>query len=260
MYLDVVDLMAFYDQPLGRLAHARIGMRLEAIWPDAKGDRVLGVGFATPYLETYRENAERIAAFMPAAQGVVNWPRDGRSATALVEEHMLPLPDASFDKALVAHSLENTSNPHDLMREIWRVLAPGGRIVIIVPNRSGLWSRVETTPFGYGRPFSRGQLTQLLRDCLFVPDAWSTALHVPPFSRNWLIRSAGAWDRVGARMGSAFAGVLLVEATKQLYQGLKVKSRRRLVPSLRPVLMPQRTSVPSRVSCCSADPPQPSGG
>jgi len=243
MYLDVVDLMAFYDQPLGRLAHARIGGRLEAIWPDAAGDRLLGVGFATPYLEHYLGSAERVAAFMPAAQGVMNWPRDGRSATALVEETMLPLADASFDKALVVHSLENTGNPQELMREIWRVLAPGGRIVIIVPNRRGLWSRVETTPLGYGRPFSRGQLTQLLRDSLFVPNTWSTALHVPPFSRRWLIRSAGAWDRIGARMGSAFAGVLLVEATKQLYQGLTVKSRRRLVPSFRPVLLPQRTSA-----------------
>lgn len=243
MYLDVVDLMAFYDQPLGQLAHRRIGSRLSAIWPDAAGARLLGFGYATPYLTTYLQSAERIAAFMPAAQGVVNWPQGGKSATVLVQEELLPLPDASFDKALVVHSLENTNNPLDLMREIWRVLAPGGRIVIIVPNRRGLWSRVETTPLGFGRPFSRGQLTTLLRECLFVPNTWATALHVPPFSRNWLIRSAGAWDRVGARLGSAFAGVLLVEATKQLYQGVTVKARRRLVPSLRPVLVPQRAPV-----------------
>ena len=246
MYLDVVDLMAFYDQPLGQLALRQIGRQLTGIWPHAPGDRVLGVGYATPYLEAYRDSAERVVAFMPAAQGVVNWPSRGPSASALVQEDLLPLPDAAFDKALIMHSLENTNNPLDLMREIWRVLAPGGRVVVIVPNRRGLWSRVETTPLGYGRPFSRGQLTHLMRDCLFVPNTWATALHVPPFSRNWLIRSAGAWDRMGGRLGSAFAGVLLVEATKQLYQGVREKRKRRLVPSLRPVLVPQRAPLPNQ--------------
>ena len=38
-----------------------------------------------------------------------------------------------------------------------------GKLVIVTPNRRGLWARFEHTPFGTGRPFSRGQLTELLR-------------------------------------------------------------------------------------------------
>jgi SAM-dependent methyltransferase len=242
MYFDVVDLKEFYNQPLGRLLLHQVGKRIGEIWPAISGERLVGIGYATPYLGRYRSGAERIAALMPAAQGVVNWPNNGPSCSALVYESLLPLPDAAFDRVLLVHGLENTNHPPDLLREIWRILAPAGRLLIVAPNRRGLWSRVETTPLGYGRPYSRGQLSELLRECLFVPATWTTALHVPPFSRSWLIRSAPAWERVGTATGSVFAGVLLVEAVKQLYHGIPAGTQRRFVPTLSPVLLPQGSS------------------
>ncbi len=245
MYLDVVDLKAFYGGTLGDLARRRIAARLAEIWPAADGERLLGLGYATPYLEPYRDAAERALAFMPAAQGVVNWPNGGASASALILDDYLPLPDASIDRVLVAHSLENTDSPGELLREVWRVLAPGGRLLIIAPNRRGMWSRVETTPFGYGRPFSRGQLTALLRESLFVPTNWAMALHMPPAARNWLVRSSNIWEQMGNRLWPAFAGVIVVEASKQLYQGVPAGKRRGL-RALRPVLIPQG-ATPTRV-------------
>ena len=239
MYLDVVDLRAFYGDRLGRVARRLIGARLRERWPSAAGETVLGYGYATPYLRDLGREAERVLAFMPAPQGVVNWPRDEPNRAALVAEDALPLPDASVDRVLVVHALEMAASAPEQLREIWRVLAPGGRVLLVVPNRAGLWARAETTPFGYGRPFGRGQLTVLLREALFSPLGWTEALAAPPFRRRpWLGTGVG-WERIGRALWPAFAGVIIVEATKQLYQGIPARQgRERLKPALRPALIP----------------------
>jgi len=238
MYLDIVDLRAFYSERLGKVARHLISERLLTRWPSVSGDCVLGIGFATPYLADIAADAACRLAFMPAAQGVVNWPRDGRNAAALVSDDCLPLPNGSIDKVLAIHSLENCANANDHLREIWRVLAPGGRVIFVVPNRRGIWARVETTPFGFGRPYGRGQLTALLRDALFSPLGWSEALAVPPIRRRPWVRTGRAWERVGSTLWPGFAGVIIVEATKQLYQGIPARRHARVkAPVLRPALI-----------------------
>ena len=240
MQLDVVDLRAFYDDRLGRIARLSIARRVKALWPSLAGERVLGIGYATPYLRDVSKHAERVLAFMPAAQGVVNWPQDAPNAAALVAEDSLPLNDASVDRVLVVHLLEAVPSAPEVLREIWRVLAPGGRLLVVVPNRSGIWARVESTPFGYGRPFGRLQLTTLLRDALFSPLNWSEALAVPPVRGRSFLGSGAGWERIGRATWPAFAGVIIVEATKQLYQGVPARAlpRAKVKLGLRPALIP----------------------
>jgi SAM-dependent methyltransferase len=238
MYMDVVDLRAFYSDRLGIVAKRLIGERLRQHWPDVgRGQSLLGIGYATPYLTGF-DQAERIMAFMPAAQGVVNWPADGLNRSALIADDALPLPDGCIDRVLVVHSLEMVDSPSDQLREIWRVLTPHGRVILVVPNRSGVWSRSEATPFGYGRPFGRGQLTTVLRETKFSPIAWSEALAFPPFRHRPLLTSGVNWERVGRIMWPAFSGVIIVEANKTVHQGVRVTKRLRgLRPSLRPALL-----------------------
>jgi SAM-dependent methyltransferase len=239
MYLDIVDLRAFYAEKLGIVARRLIAIRLRRHWPSIAGERLLGIGYATPYLSAFASEAERSLAFMPAAQGVSNWPTDGPNAAALIDDDALPLPDASIDRVLAVHSLEMAANPREQLRELWRVLAPGGRIIIVVPNRRGIWARLETTPFGYGRPFGRGQLTALLRDCLFSPLGWSEALAVPPIGRRPWLRTGTTWERFGTILWPGFAGVIIVEATKQLYQGIPARTRGHVRrPAFQPALIP----------------------
>jgi SAM-dependent methyltransferase len=237
--MDVVDLRNFYSQRLGTVARRFVGRGIRARWQDTRGLRVLGVGYATPYLGLFREEAERCLAMMPAPQGVVRWPSARPALAALVAEDELPLTDAAVDRVLLVHALEMSSDPAELLREAWRVLAPGGRLLAVVPNRRGLWARIDTTPFGHGRPYSRSQITQLLRDTWFTPTGWGEALYVPPIGRGWFLRSAVAWESTGATLSAPFAGVHIVEATKQIYRAVPVRrEKRRLVPSLQPVLAP----------------------
>lgn len=245
MYLDVIDLRDFYSGDLGGTVRRVLSARVRDRWPSVAGDRVLGFGFATPYLGQFRDEAERVLAFMPAAQGVVNWPADGPTAAALVAEDMLPLPEAAVDRVILVHALEMANDPREVLREVWRVLAPGGRMIAVVPNRRGLWARVDTSPFGYGRPFSRRQLTQLLRESLFSPLGWGEALHMAPLPRRRFRRSADTWERIGGTLWPAFAGVIIVEATKQLYHGLPVRRRAR-VSVFKPALIPAPVGVPTR--------------
>src|SRR5438094_5618865 len=125
---DVVDLRNFYAQRLGVAARRFIGRGIRARFADARGMRMLGIGYATPYLGLFRGEAERCLAFMPAAQGVVKWPSARPTLSALVDENELPLPDAAVDRVLLVHGLEMSQDAGALLREIWRVLAAGGRL------------------------------------------------------------------------------------------------------------------------------------
>lgn len=191
--------------------------KLRQMWPDTSGLRVLGLGFATPYLSMFRGEAERVLAAMPAGQGVMHWPPRERSLTMLVDETELPLPDLSMDRVLIVHALECSEQVRPLLREAWRVLADSGRLIIIVPNRRGLWARFESTPLGTGRPYSRGQLSRLLRDNMFMPLETNRALFVPPIDLGILQGAAGAWEKIGAKLFPAAAGVNITEAVKQMY-------------------------------------------
>src|ERR1700733_14434721 len=189
MTIDVIDLRDFYSQRLGIVARRLINRGIHARWPHAQGQRVLGIGYPTPYLGLFREDCERCIAFMPAAQGVLKWPT--------------------------------------------------GRVVAIIPNRRGVWTRTDNTPFGHGRPYSRSQITQLLRQTWFTPTAWGEALFMPPVAGGWFLRSAMAWERAGAALSLPFAGVHIVEATKQVYRAIPAhRERPRLIPALRPALVP----------------------
>lgn len=237
MHLDVAALKSFYAEPLGLVTRRLVGDALRRQWPDATGSRVLGLGYATPYLRPYLGRAERVLGFMPAAQGVVPWPPEGPSVTALVDECDLPLPDQSVDRVLVVHCFEMAENPAEMLREVWRVLAPGGRLIAVVPSRQGLWARFETTPFGHGRPFSRTQLDGLLRQALLSPEHWTHALSMPPVSSRAMLKMGPVLERVGRKLGRAGSGVLIVEASKQLHQGIAVRAPARV--KMRPALVPR---------------------
>ncbi|MGI9525164.1 MAG: class I SAM-dependent methyltransferase [Hyphomicrobiaceae bacterium] len=238
MYQDVAELRAFYARPLGAGVRRFIGHRIRARWRNLAGKTVVGLGYAAPYLGSYGEEAIRLGAFMPASQGGLVWPRQGESRSVLVDELRLPLPDASIDRLLAVHCLEGAEHTRKMLREIWRVLAPEGRLLLIVPNRRSVWARVESTPFGHGRPYSRRQVERILTATLFTPNDWSWALHVPPVERVMVSRTAVAIERMGARFWPALGGIIIVEASKELVSPVVTGQRARALGGLVTVRTP----------------------
>jgi SAM-dependent methyltransferase len=216
MKLDVVQLRSFYATPLGGVVRHVVSERIRRVWPSVAGETVIGLGYAAPYLGVFRGEARRLGALMPAAQGVVQWPPMGDCQSVLVEDEHLPLPDNSVDRLLAVHSLEFVERTRPMLRDVWRVLAPEGRALFVVPNRLGLWSFRDATPFGYGHPYSRTQIEANLLEAMFASASVSTALHLPPVDRPFVVRWSRVFERTGARLMPRMAGVLLVEVRKEL--------------------------------------------
>ena len=233
MQLDVGDLSEFYATPLGQTVRRLLTHRIRARWRGLSGSTLIGLGYAVPYLGAFRGEARRIGALMPDAQGAIVWPRTGPTLSVLAQEDRLPLADGTVDRLLAVHCLEMAEGVRPLLREMWRVLSPEGRLMLIVPNRRGVWARLDHTPFGHGRPYSRRQLEGLLTGAMFTPLDCSGALFMPPLGRRMLLRSGTAWERVGAVVSPAFSGVIIAEARKELVQPIgkpaKVRALRGLV-------------------------------
>lgn len=229
MHQDVTEFTDFYDTPAGIMVRRVIGREIRAHWPSATRLSIIGIGYTVPYLGTFREEAASALAFMPAEQGVRRWPRAQHNRTALVEEDQLPLADGSIDRILVVHALEMAGDVRLMLRELWRVLAPEGRVLIVVPNRRGLWARRDTTPFGHGQPYSRGQLERLLDGAMLSVEGIGHALAVPPIGWRVLQRSAPGIERIGRRLWPVFSGLVIVEASKRMVGGLAVPVRGRRV-------------------------------
>ena len=246
MPFDIVDLRSFYTSDLGRSAQAIVSERIAARWTSCIGQSVLGLGYAPPYLDPLRGEALRALAFMPAAMGVVNWPI-GLSATALVEPDTLPLPDSSIDRVLLVHCLEIAQHPRAILEEIWRILTPGGSMIVIVPSRSGLWIHSERTPFGQGQPYSRSQLRDLLRETLFSPVYWGESLYLPPFERQIWLKSAQTFEKIGKALSIPFAGVHVVEASKQLYRPVLTQNASRFSLPQRQTTLPDFAGANQRL-------------
>jgi SAM-dependent methyltransferase len=245
MYNSVYDLKAFYNSKTGRVIRRVLQTRIREFWPDVKGLDVLGCGYSVPYLRGFQDDgASRVFAVMPARQGVHHWPPDGKNLACLAEDTELPIETASVDRIILIHHLEFTELPPSALGEIWRVMKANGRVLAIVPNRTGFWSRAVWSPFGHGTPYTATQLVQALHENLFVHERTEEALFMPPLRYSPALKSAGFFETTGRSFFPFIAGVHMIEASKQLYAragdgGAKVRVRGRGLLGVKPLPVPQ---------------------
>jgi SAM-dependent methyltransferase len=232
MVADAHLVAGFYATARGAVAARLVRDRLALIWPDLRGQCVLGIGFAAPYLRLWREQAARVLAATPEQVGTARWPAGGANLACTVQEDALPFPDLSFDRVLMVHGLEAAEHARRMLREVWRVLKDDGRLLVVAPNRAGMWAHLENTPFGHGHPYSAGQIDRLLSGCFFRVERHDTALFMPPSNLRLVLRSARPIERAGRRLAPRFAGVTITEAVKEAYAVMPLapaRVRRRVV-------------------------------
>ncbi|NKE44337.1 class I SAM-dependent methyltransferase [Roseomonas frigidaquae] len=240
MTTEVHGLLGFYRSPGGAVAARLVRDRLAALWPMLPGQALLGIGHAAPYLDLWQREAERCIALTPAHGTLAPWPPataegQARSASLLAEEEALPFADSSFDRVLLVHGLEAAEHARRMLREVWRVLRDDGRLIVVVPNRLGIWAQLERTPFGHGQPYSAGQLSRLLARHLFRERQREAALFLPPIGLRILSPIATPCEVFGRAILPRLAGVVLLEAEKDLLAampaGAPAKRRRVVMPA-----------------------------
>ena len=230
MTADAHLVSQFYGSARGAVTARLLRDRLQLMWPSLANQSVLGIGYAAPYLRLWREEAERCIALVPGHLGAARWPVGAPNLSCTADEDELPFADLAFDRVLLVHGLETAENARRLLREIWRVLRDDGRLVVVAPNRSGMWAYWDSTPFGFGQPYSTGQIGRLLATGLFRVERRDACLWMPPLGTRVVLRSAPLFERVGRRLMPALAGVTLTEAVKDVYAAMPVHAvPRRLV-------------------------------
>ena len=243
MHLDVQQLRDFYfHTSLGGVVQRSLLEQMHDFWPHADRQTLLGFGFAVPLMAPYAENARRLIAVMPAQQGVMHWPGEGDNVALLSDETLWPIATDSVDRLVMLHGLEASDRPGAVLEEAARVLAPEGRLLLILPNRRGIWARRDGTPFGFGRPYSLGQVETQLEAHGFTPERHAAALFFPPSERRFWMRTSRMWERFGRAVSSYYAGgALLLEAVRRdppPPTGLRVTFRQpvRVLDGVRPAL------------------------
>ena len=172
-------------------------------------------------------NSPKIISLMPGEQGVVPWPKNKENLSVLVDETSWPINTSSADIILIAHGLEVSGNQDDLLNEAFRVLNGKGKLILLVPNRTGLWARSDNTPFGFGKPYTINQLTFLLSQNQFHIDNIFSVLYGMPSKKGYWLRSINFWEAVGKKFNFPFfGGVLIVEASKSVYGAHKISSKK----------------------------------
>ena len=228
MRLDVAELKEFYGETeLGKTTKQLINRVLETKVKIENGSLTVGFGFACPFLENKMKDRENknFLLLMPNEQGVIPWPEKSKSVTALVDEVSWPINTSAADLILISHGLEVSDNQDLLLQEVLRVLKDSGKLVILVPNRTGFWARSDSTPFGYGKPYSISQLTALLQKNQFQIDSITPSLYGFPAKKGYWLKSLLLWEKLGKKLNSFFlGGLLVVEAKKDVYAVNKVKA------------------------------------
>ena len=219
MHLDVVELNKFYyNTNLGNITQKLLINQLKKSFFKNNLGNLIGFGYTLPYLNFFNNFSNNCLSLMPAQQGVVHWPEGSLNRSILVEETLWPIKSASIDTIIIAHGVEASENINSLLKQVWRVLAPGGIVIFIVPNRSGFWARSDLTPFGNGRPYSLRQFETLLRKNKLKIESYTSALYGIPSEKNYIIKTMIFWDKFGKKFDLKFlAGALIVSASKQIY-------------------------------------------
>jgi SAM-dependent methyltransferase len=202
---DITALAHFYASPVGVKMVAALSPLIMPLLRLRSGDRLLGLGFAQPFLPI---DGPMVVQACPALQGVMRWPNDAPNRACLVDDKNLPFTDALFDQVLLVHGLEYVEPARGLLREVWRVLAPGGQLLLVVPNRASLHHLLDQSPFANGRPYSRRQVQTLLQDAMFTPLITNSSVALPGFLRTTWV------DRLIVRAWPGSGGIHIILAQK----------------------------------------------
>ena len=161
-------------------------------------------------------------------------------ASSLVcELEEIPLPDNSVDFILLHHVLEFSENPHNVLREVVRVLAPRGQLLIVGFNPwsvFGLRGAIERL-FRLSVPWAQhGLSTGRLTDWLYLmscePSGFARGFYTLPVQNQRVRRIFGVLEPLAARLGLPGSAFFMIHATKNLFGRMQRRTQKEVRPQL----------------------------
>ncbi len=208
------SLHEWFGTPLGAFLLERERAYLDKATPDIFGYHALQLGL--PEVDLLRES--RIAHRMKVA------PQGPADLLARFEE--IPVATQSVDLAVLPHVLEFSAHPHEILREVDRIMIPEGRIIIIGFNPWSLFGarrsigRADQYPWN-GRFVSLIRIKDWLQLLGFDVSAGRLACYVPPFETEKWIKRFRFMEHAGDRWWGVAGGVYMLQAIKRV-RGMRI--------------------------------------
>ncbi|MGB1360944.1 MAG: class I SAM-dependent methyltransferase [Alphaproteobacteria bacterium] len=168
----------FYNSKIGKRALHFLCEKIDELARIKNDSVVVGFGYTDPYLEKIDGLKNYTVSLIP--NFIEGFNINNNNINVVCDEERLPLSENSVGLFVLTHALENAQNPLALMLEINQVVNAGGKVIVVVPNRVGIWARQTKNPFGFGRPYTEGQLRRLMAQAGFVEIENNYSLYFPP--------------------------------------------------------------------------------
>lgn len=205
------SLSGWFSTPQGAYVLAWELAQYDSAVDDVFGFRAVQVGL--PEVDFLRQNR------MPFRFSLALEPGAALAADPL----QLPLASQSVDLIVLPHVLEFHPNPHEVLREVERVLMPEGHVVLSGFNTASLWRARQAFTFGRQKPtpwdakfIGLLRLREWLRLLGFELNGGMFGCYAPPFRQHaWLERFA-FMEKAGARWWPIAGGIYVVRAVKRV--------------------------------------------
>lgn len=214
---------SWFNTPRGRLVwQLELEILLKSLRP-CRGERILDAGCGTGNLAQALVARGAVVTGVDVSPAMLRIAREkvqGDKAT-FIEADVTSLPFAreSFDAAVCFTVLEFTQQPEEALSELWRVIKPGGRMVIGALNRLSLWvlARKGRGVFASARFYSPGEMRRLILSATSASGGavkWTAAVYFPPRLKNKLLRYAGIFEFVGRLIARPFGAIIVFRVDK----------------------------------------------
>jgi SAM-dependent methyltransferase len=155
-------------------------------------------------------------------------------AALIAESAALPLQSDSVDVMLLPHTLEFEPDPHEVLREVGRVLRGEGELLVLGFEPLGSWSLRNAftrggCPPGLRRAISERRLADWLKLLGFEVGAAERFLYAPPLRTLRTGQARGWLERIGRRAWPRLSGAYLLHARKRVHSMTPVRLRSRML-------------------------------